>query len=363
LNAADGRRSKGVTLTVNQGYGSPMQPGMPGNLVNPMAASAPGVVPMDVPCRKCGYNLRGLSVDGRCPECGIAVGLSTYGDLLRYSDPAWLAKLRTGVTLILWGILAMVVTVVLLVVVFMVIGFRTAARGGGGGGGTPASGAAANQAIVMSLATLVGYGLMLVGAWLLTEPDPSGLGEDQYGTSRKLIRIMLGLGVLNYLINIGINAATITPSIFVTLQSFNFIFQIAGLVGTCAQLQYLKKLAVRIPDDSLAGRAHTILWGIGVTNGIMIVFGFVTSVLILRPGMTPGMMPGTTPNMGAMGALVALGCFTAIAGIAVLVFGIMYLFMLDRFRRAFAEQAAASQATWTAMAMPGGAAPPLPGMA
>jgi hypothetical protein len=328
----------------------------------PQSAGAPAVVPMDVPCRKCGYNLRGLPVDGRCPECGIAVGLSTYGDLLCYSDPAWLAKLRRGVTLILWGILAMIVTVVLIVVVVMVLGIRTAARGGGTV--TPAAGPGGTQAVVMGLATLACYGLVLIGSWLLTEPDPSGLGEDQYGTSRKLIRITLALGVLNYLISIGMAAATIPPSLFLALQSLNFIFQLAGLVGTFAQLQYLKKLALRIPDDSLAGRAQTIMWGIGVCYGFVLVFGFI-SLLIVRPGMTPGATPGSTPNMGAMGALAGLGCLVFIAVIALLVFAVMYLFMLDRFRRAFAEQGRAAEATWAATSTPAAATPPppMPGMA
>jgi hypothetical protein len=340
-----------------------MHPDMPGVPVNPMAAGAPaGVVPMDVPCRKCGYNLRGLPVEGRCPECGIAVGLSTYGDLLRYSDPTWLAKLRAGATLILWGIVVMVVTTVLLIVVVAIIGIRAAAAGGGtAAAATPPHGM---QAVLISLAGLPGYALLFAGSWFLTEPDPSGLGEDQYGTSRKLIRVTLGLGALNYVMGASAAAASVPARAFVGVQAVNFVFQIVSLVGTLAQLQYLKKLAMRVPDDSLAGRAQTLTWGIGVSYGSMLVLGF-GSLLIFRPGTPPpGMSPGSPPNMGLMGALAAIGCLSLIAGIASLVFGIIYVFMLERFRRAFSEQAAAAQATWAAITTAGGGtASPLPGMA
>jgi heme/copper-type cytochrome/quinol oxidase subunit 2 len=328
-----------------------------------MPGGMPAVVPMDVPCRKCGYNLRGLSVEGRCPECGVLVGLSTYGDLLCYSDPVWLAKLRSGVSLILWGVLVMVVTVVLVVVVAIVLGARAAARAGGTA--PPATGPGGMQAVLISLAPLAGYALMVAGSWLLTEPDPSGLGEDQYGTARKLIRVMLGIGVLNYLISAGMTMGPVPLSAYLGLHSLNFLCQVAGMVGTLAQLQYLKKLAARIPDDALAGRAQTIMWGYGVSYGIVMACGFI-SILILRPGMAPVITPGAGAGMGVMGALAVVGCFTFIAGIAALVFGIMYLFMLERYRRAFTDQAKAAQATWAANTAPASgasAAPPLPGMA
>ena len=72
--------------------------------MNLAMVDAKRVVIADAPCRKCGYNVRGLSIDGRCPECGSPVGLSVMGDLLRFSDPSWVRTLRRGVTLILTGI-------------------------------------------------------------------------------------------------------------------------------------------------------------------------------------------------------------------------------------------------------------------
>ena len=41
----------------------------------------------DLACVACSYNLRGLSPDGACPECGTTVERSTRGNLLRFSDP------------------------------------------------------------------------------------------------------------------------------------------------------------------------------------------------------------------------------------------------------------------------------------
>ncbi len=63
-----------------------------------------GTVIVDTSCRRCSYNLRGLSEEGRCPECGTPVGLSTQGDLLRFADPDWLESLARGLNFILWGV-------------------------------------------------------------------------------------------------------------------------------------------------------------------------------------------------------------------------------------------------------------------
>ena len=62
--------------------------------------AAPTLV-ADVSCVKCEYNLRGLSADVRCPECGEAVTASLRRDRLLFADPSWVGRIVLGQTLIL----------------------------------------------------------------------------------------------------------------------------------------------------------------------------------------------------------------------------------------------------------------------
>src|SRR3954471_9644603 len=59
--------------------------------LDPMA-----IVTSDLNCRRCGYNLRGLTYGGRCPECNVPVAMSAQSDALRYGDPRWLRRLCIG---------------------------------------------------------------------------------------------------------------------------------------------------------------------------------------------------------------------------------------------------------------------------
>jgi hypothetical protein len=42
-------------------------------LLGRMRLDAAGYIDQDRPCGQCGYNLRGLRPEGRCPECGTDV--------------------------------------------------------------------------------------------------------------------------------------------------------------------------------------------------------------------------------------------------------------------------------------------------
>jgi predicted RNA-binding Zn-ribbon protein involved in translation (DUF1610 family) len=47
-------------------------------------------------CIECGFDLRSLQTNQRCPECGTSIARSLHGRLLAYADPRWLGKVALG---------------------------------------------------------------------------------------------------------------------------------------------------------------------------------------------------------------------------------------------------------------------------
>lgn len=306
-------------------YAPAFTPGMP-PMPSSMAVTNDGVVTSDTACRKCGYNLRGMPTDGRCPECGIAVAMSLQGDLLRFSEPDWLGNLRRGVNLILAGIA---------LIVIMVIGEIAITMRG------------TSPLMVQSMATIGGLfaGLLMIGgAWLLTAPDPSGVGEDKYGTSRKIIRVALLVGLGNHVLNVANIAIHPDEGIAMMFQLAAIVASIIGLVGQAAQLQYISKLALRIPDMKLSARARFLMWAIAIDYGIILVMTLITAAVVRglgRGGASPVRLSG-------------LGCFTGVGGLGLLIFGVMYLLMLEKLGKRFKEQAVFARQNWAANATLGG---------
>ena len=280
----------------------------------PPAPAEPAFVTTDSPCRKCRYNLRGFSLTSRCPECGTAVGFSITGDLIRYSDPDWTDLLGRGINCILWSVVATIFA-----------GVLGAILGRGG------------PSLAPGLVGVVASILSLIGAWFLTTPDPSGLGEDQYGTSRKLIRVTLLVQIFSSALTFAMSLTLFPPAVTRTVLVVSGLAGLVGVVGTFATLNYLGKLALRIPDHKLSDRAKLLMWGVGIPLGLIIL----VSLMILLTASAGG--------LGTIGSgFAAFGCVVGLAGIALIVFGIMYLLFLEKLGKAFKAQARIARETWGA---------------
>jgi hypothetical protein len=255
------------------------------------------------------------------------VGLSALGNLIRYSDPRWVRTLQRGARFIIYGIAV--------IIIGTLIGAFIAAAVGAAG------------VVLLGIVIVGGYVLFLSGWWQLTEPDPSGIGEEQYGTARKIIRIALILGVINQVLNIIVGAAAPPPSVRVAIQIIGFMIGIVGVIGIFAQLQYLGKLALRIPDDNLAARARFLMFALGIGYAALLVVGLAAALMASGGRVSP--------------ALGAVGCFAGIIGLAVIIFAIMYLLMIEKLGKRFGDEASAAEQTWARAEAAARAAPPQPG--
>ncbi len=70
--------------------------------------SQTGEVIVDVACRACGYNLRGLPASGVCPECACPLARSLLPPSLSTAPSRWLRTLERGAVVLLVGLVLLV---------------------------------------------------------------------------------------------------------------------------------------------------------------------------------------------------------------------------------------------------------------
>lgn len=276
--------------------------------------SPDGAIEQDMPCSRCGYNLRGLTLDGLCPECASPVSRSVHGNLLRFADPDWLNKLRLGMAFKLWGIL-------IGIVIGGISGFSM-------NYGLPP--------IFSLLASVIGGGFRVWATFLITSPEPTiGIDEDPI-TLRKIIRSAAFVGFMGgqiqqtgQMTNTGL--ALILPGMLMSLL---------GLVSLFGEFVYLRRFARRIPDNKLESSTTSIMWGFGILMIVFLVIGIVAFIMVSRVmgAVLPGGAGGAPPGLTGSGGLFIGGfCF---GGICMIVFGLWYLRLLTQYHKIFKSTAA-----------------------
>lgn len=242
-------------------------------------AGAPGgvYVEIDRPCIGCSYNLRGLPVNGNCPECGQPVQASLRGILLQFASPDYLATIRSGASLVLNGILVYIVLT--LVTIF---GTFAVSAGLGTRGATGSS-----YEIVISLVQLIPTAMIMLGYWKFTRPDPGFVGIEKPDSARSIVRITVaiqaGFQVLHVLMTViggSMPGAALAIGIFAIL--FAIVTVVAWAVQFFAMMRYLKWLAARLPDTFIINRAGTYMWLLPVlyTVGAFVCVGPLIALVL-----------------------------------------------------------------------------------
>ena len=216
------------------------------------ALDAAGSIAVDLSCLNCGYNLRGLDPNGCCPECGVAIGRSVHGDLLRFCSPRWVRRIAQGINLLILGLV--------LCVLCSIFRFMTSSGG----------------LAVMSLC----YLLCWAGAWYFTTADPSQIEPRKdlwlrsfvrYGPLAVLLADFLSYAVFPT-VRPGFPGAT--GSLILARAATGAI----GLLGLISVLLYLLKLVQRIPDESLGRRVYAATVILGIVGALCVFLPLVASV-------------------------------------------------------------------------------------
>ncbi len=237
----------------------------------------------DVPCRNCGFNLRGLTETGNCPECGAPIWNSIQEDLLIYSNAPYVAGLHRGLicVLIAWVlqlVLSLLTVVAMIGIIIVTLRGAVAAGGGAGVGGfafTTTTSGLFNA--IIQLAMLPLSFLSLYGWWLISAPDPGQKAGDTGQKPRRIVRA----AVIIIACTTTLSAATqflalAVPAANFALFGIGFIALVASIAQFFASMLYLSWMGPRIPNATVHERAKLYMW-------LLPVIYLVGSCLVVGP--------------------------------------------------------------------------------
>ena len=252
------------------------------------------IVAEDRPCRRCGYNVRGLRLGGRCPECGTALGVGGRprgAAAINDAPVEHLSSLRTGSLLMLVG----------------------------GPVGTAAFVAAVQAEQLVSgnaftrpigLIATAGFLAWAVGAWLVHSPTPSPQvtkARSPWRTTNRLLAFAPAVtcGCLHVQLSFGPRLEWLIAAAFMLLVS------LAGFLSFC---YYASSLCEWAGDDDTAERFRVsgfvaiiggLLFGLAFSGTLVFMIVNGAGVLSIPAAVVTGLLTAYC-TWGAIRCLHAL---------------------------------------------------------
>lgn len=234
--------------------------------ISPLVPGEPARVEADLPCRRCGYSLKGLSRDGVCPECGAPVRVSLMGDYLAAADPGHVSRLLRGAAMVelsvYLGVLTWCVASPIAVAVMAPVWSNWWTAAGG--------------LLNLSLAWLG-----LIGWWLVATRDPGMFSGGKGESARTALRVCVVISGVTSLVGAGASVASLVAASEATAAMVVRASTGVGAGATVAQffasVAYVRVLAARIPSSSLASTARTTMrlpmWILGIGVPVLVATG------------------------------------------------------------------------------------------
>ncbi len=219
------------------------------------AAPPPITVDRDLPCLRCGYNLRGLDTSGQCPTCGEAIAPTVRGDWMATADPRWRERLAIGCAI-------------------LALAFLCNACGFAYPRDMRTIWSQTGYSLILS-ASYWGIALLLIGSWMITTIDGrtpvSAYERMGYGkTLRGLAIAYVGLGVLPVTLLNAVSPVVGTGGLTLIHAAFMFVL-----------FDFVRKLARRAGDARVDAVSPVPMYGLPVSLALPLL------VYRTHPGTTP----------------------------------------------------------------------------